>query len=350
MEYRNVGRSGLLVSVVGLGCDNFGWRCDPDETAAIVRHAFDLGINLFDTADLYGPRGVSEQYLGKAVKGFRDDVIIATKFVGHLGLSPSPLHMGSSRRHIMNAVEASLRRLDTDYIDLYQLHFPHPGAPIDETLRALDDLIRQGKVRYVGTSNFTGWQIADATWTARTERLNRFVSAQNGYNMLDRQIEKDLVPACVEYGVGILAYFSLASGFLTGKYRPGETNPEGARLTSGEPTTANLVGVPDAIVRASNPEVLRWVTPTSIFTPENYEQLVKLEAFAEARGHSVLELAIAWLAARPALSSVLVGATRPEQVEQSARAAEWRLTDDEVTELDELTYQALYLEAVPRVL
>jgi aryl-alcohol dehydrogenase-like predicted oxidoreductase len=350
MQYRNVGRSGLLVSAIGLGCDNFGWRCDPNETAAIVQRAFDLGVNLFDTADLYGPDGLSEQYLGKALKGFRDDVILATKFVGHSGSSPSPLHMGSSRRHIMNAVEASLRRLDTDYIDLYQLHFPHPGAPIDETLRALDDLVRAGKVRYIGTSNFTGWQIADASWTARTEHLTRFVSAQNAYNLLDRQIEKELVPACVQHGVGILAYFALASGFLTGKYRPGENKPDGARLSSGEPTTGNLVGIPDAVIRASNPEVLRWVTPTSIFNPRNYEQLAKLVAFAQARDHTVLELAIAWLATRPALSSVLVGATRPEQVEQSARAAEWQLTDDEVAELDELTYGALYLDAVPRVL
>ena len=223
MEYRNLGRSGLPVSVVGLGCDNFGHRCDAAQSAAIVHRAMDLGVTLFDTADIYGPGGVSEEYLGQALKGRRQDAVVATKFVGPTGSYTGLLHMGTSRRHIMNAVEASLRRLGTDYIDLYQPHFPFPGVPIEETMRALDDLVHQGKVRYLGCSNFTAWQIVDANWTARSEHLTRFISAQNAYNLLDRQAERELVPACVEHGVGILPYFPLASGFLSGKFRRGQT-------------------------------------------------------------------------------------------------------------------------------
>ena len=349
MEYRNLGRSGLMVSVVGLGCDNFGHRCDPAQSAAIVQRAMDLGITFFDTADIYGPGGLSEEYLGRALEGRRQDAVIATKFVGPTGSYVGMLHMGTSRRHIMNAVEGSLRRLGTDYIDLYQVHFPFPGVPIEETLRTLDDLVHHGKVRYVGCSNFGAWQVVDASWVARTQHLTAFISAQNPYNLLDRQIEKELVPACIEHGVGILPYFPLASGFLTGKYRPGQAKPQGARLASDRPATEPLTGVPDAIVRQVNAEILRWVTPESIFTPRNYELVGQLEAFAQARGRSLLDLAIGWSISQPGVSSVLVGASRAEQIEQNAAAADWRLTAEELAEVNAVTASALYLDAVPSV-
>jgi aryl-alcohol dehydrogenase-like predicted oxidoreductase len=345
VDYRFLGRSGLMVPVVGLGCDNFGHRCDAQLSAAIVGRALELGIAFFDTADIYGPHGLSEEYLGKALKGRRDDAIIATKFVGPTG--PGPLWMGSSRRYIMLAVEASLRRLETDYIDLYQLHFPFPGVPLQETLRALDDLVSQGKVRYVGHSNFAAWQVVEASWIARTEHLTPFISAQNPYNLLDRQVEQELIPACLEHGVGLLPYFPLASGFLTGKYRAGQRRPEGARLADGSPKTDSLTGQPDALVRRVKPEMLRWLTEETVFNEENYELLAKLEAFAEARGHTVLELAIAWLAGQPSVGSVLVGATRPEQIEQNARAADWKLAPEELAEVAAMTASALHPKAVP---
>jgi aryl-alcohol dehydrogenase-like predicted oxidoreductase len=348
VEYRNLGRSGLPVSVLGLGCDNFGHKCDAAQSAAIVHRAMDLGVTFFDTADIYGPGGLSEEYLGRALKDRRHDAVIATKFVGPTGSYTGLLHMGTSRRHIMYAVEGSLQRLGTDYIDLYQIHFPYPGVPIEETLRTLDDLVHQGKVRYVGCSNFNAWQVVDANWIARTEHLSRFVSAQNAYNLLDRQVEKELVPACIEHGVGILPYFPLASGFLTGKYRAGQHKPAGARLANERPTTEHLTGVPDAIVRQVNAEILRWVTPESIFTPRNFALLDQLEAFATARGHTLLALAIGWLVSMPGVTSVLVGASRLEQVEPNITAADWRLTPQELAEVNELTYSSLYLEPVPR--
>ena len=348
MEYRNLGRSGLLVSVVGLGCDNFGHRCDPKESAAIVHRAMDLGVTFFDTADIYGPGGLSEEYLGKALEGHRQDAVIATKFVGPTGSFTGLLHMGTSRRHILYAVEASLRRLATDFIDLYQVHFPYPGVPMEETLRALDDLVRQGKVRYVGCSNFSAWQLVDANWIARTQHLTPFISAQNAYNLLDRQLEKELIPACIENGVGILPYFPLASGFLSGKYRPGQTKPPGARLANARPSTEPLTGVDDAIVRQVNAELLRWVTPESVFTAENFDLLAKLEAFATARSHTILDLAIGWLISQPGVSSVLVGASRPEQIGQNTNAADWRLTPEELAEVNEISACSLYLKPVPK--
>jgi len=334
-----------MVSSVGLGCDNFGPRCDLEQSVAIVQRSLDLGINLFDTADIYGPRGLSEEHLGKALKGRRDDAIIATKFVGPTG--QGPLWMGSSRRYILHAIEASLQRLGTDYIDLYQLHFPFPGVPMEETLRTLDDLVHQGKVRYVGTCNFAAWQLVDADWIARSQQLSAFISAQHPYNLLDRQIEHELLPACLAHGIGLLPYFPLASGFLTGKYRPGERRPEGARLADGSPKTDAMTGQPDAIVRRVRPELVRWLTEESIFNEENYEILKKLTAFAEARGHSVLELAIAWLAGQPGVGSVLVGASSTEQIEQNAVAADWHLTAEELAEVAEITASALTLKPVP---
>ncbi|MCH8993981.1 MAG: aldo/keto reductase [Chloroflexi bacterium] len=311
MEQRNLGRSGLQVPIVGLGCNNFGRRCDKEQTAVVVKKALDLGITLFDTADIYGPGGLSEEYLGAALQGKRRDVIIATKFVGPMG--EGPLWGGASRRYIADAVEASLRRLGTDYIDLYQIHFPDTKTPIEETLRALDDLVRQGKVRYIGCSNFTGWQVVEAQWITRTQHLSPIVSAQNQYNLLDRRIERELVPASNAYGLGILPYFPLASGFLTGKYRPGQPPPEGTRLAGAGPMADRVL------------------------TERNFETLTKLEAFVESRGRSMLDLAIGWLASQPHVASVIAGATKPEQLEQNVSAAEWRLTAEELAEVDTIT-------------
>jgi aryl-alcohol dehydrogenase-like predicted oxidoreductase len=334
-----------VVSVVGLGCDNFGHRCDSSQAAAIVRRAIELGVTLFDTSDIYGPNGLSEEYLGKALERRRDEVVIATKFVGPTG--PGPLDLGSSRHHILRAVEASLRRLGTDYIDLYQLHNPFPVVPIEETLRALDDLIHQGKVRYMGTCNFSGWELVDANWTARSEHLHRFVSAQNCYNLLDRQVERELLPACAQHGIGILPYFPLASGFLTGKYRNGMEKPEDARLSRPGSRTQGLVGQRDDVLRMIMPEALRWLADDTVFTAENYAILEALVAFAEARGHTVLELAIGWLASQPNVASVLVGATKPEQIGQNVAAADWKLSPDEATEVARITASRVNLPAVP---
>lgn len=313
MEYRNLGRSGLQVSVVGLGCNNFGRRADLETTRAVVHKALDLGINLLDTADVYGGAGLSEEFLGQALEGRRREVVLATKFANPMG--EGPMNRGGSRRYIMAAAEASLRRLKTDYIDLYQMHAPDPKTPIEETLRALEDLVRQGKVRYIGHSNFAGWQAAEAHYVAEKLNTTPFVSAQNEYNLLNRRIERELVPACEAYGLGILPYFPLASGFLTGKYRQDQPLPEGARLSS--PAAAPMAN--------------------GILTPKNYEMLGKLEAFAGQRGKSMTELAFGWLATQPFVPSVIAGATKPEQVEQNAAAGAWRLSAEEMAEVDSLT-------------
>ncbi|HET6483444.1 MAG TPA: aldo/keto reductase, partial [Actinoplanes sp.] len=233
MSYRRLGRSGLVVSVVGIGCNNFGRKLDADGSREVVDAAFDAGITLFDTADVYGtPHGASEQCLGAALKGRRDEVVLATKFgLSMDGFNGNDFGARGSRRYIVRAAEASLRRLETDYIDLYQMHQPDPWTPIDETLAALDDLVRAGKVRYLGNSNFAGWQIADADWTARSGGRTPFVSAQNQYSLLHRDVETEVVPACEQYGLGLLPYFPLDSGLLTGKYRRGEKPAAGTRLS-----------------------------------------------------------------------------------------------------------------------
>lgn len=311
MEFRNLGRSGLQVSVVGLGCNNFGRRCDQAQTAAVVGKALDLGITLFDTADVYGPAGLSEEYLGKALGARRQDVIIATKFRAQMG--EGPLHAGGSRRYIMRAVEASLRRLGTDYIDLYQIHGPDPATPLEETLAALDDLVHQGKVRYVGHSNFSGWQTAEAHWLATVGHLTPFVSAQNEYSLLNRAVERELVPACARYGVGILPYFPLASGFLTGKYRRDAPLPEGARLTNAGPLADRVIN------------------------DRNWDAVEKLEGIAREAGRSLVDLAIGWLTAQPQVASVIAGATRPEQVAENVAAGEWRPPVEVVAEASRAT-------------
>ncbi len=311
MEYRNLGSSGLKVSLVGLGCNNFGMKCDAEQTTAVVHRALDEGITLFDTADIYGNRGGSEELLGKALGNRRRDVVVASKF--GMAMGEGPYRRGASRRYILSAAEASLRRLGTDYIDLYQVHAPDPDTPQQETLEALTDLVRAGKVRYIGCSNFAAWQVADAAWLSRTRGLSPYVSAQNQYNLLDRRIERELLPACREFGLGILPYFPLASGFLTGKYKRGAEAPAGSRL---------------ALMQRMADQVM---------TDANFATLGRLEEFASARSHTILELAVGWLASQPLISSVISGATTPEQVSANVKAAAWKLSDDEMRRVDELT-------------
>lgn len=311
MEYRKLGTSGLKVSIVGIGCNNFGRRCDDAQTARIVDTAIDEGINFFDTADMYGG-GQSEEFLGKSIKDKdRSSIIVATKFGNPM--SNSDLQRGASRRYIVKAVEDSLRRLDSDYIDLYQQHVPDPDTPVEESLRALDDLVRDGKVRYLGHSNFNGWQIADADWTARSAGTNRYVTAQNSYSLLDRRVEREVLPACERFGLGLLPYFPLASGMLTGKYKRGEQAPEGTRLAAwGERGKAAL-------------------------SDQNFDTVEALTAFAGERDHTILERAMSWLASMPVISSVIAGATSPEQVRLNVQAADWRLTAEEMQEVSELS-------------
>ena len=307
MEHRRLGNSGLQVSEVGLGCNNFGQRLDEAGTRAVVDAAIDVGIDFFDTADMYGSQR-SEVCLGRALRGRRDDFIVATKCGYPMG--PGPHNRGASRRYVISAVEASLRRLDTDYIDLYQIHLPDPLTPIDETLRALDDCIRQGKIRYAGCSNFAGWQIADAHWTALRDHLNPFVTAQNHMSLLERGVVREVIPACDRFGLGMLPFFPLASGLLTGKYQRGVPAPEGTRLAAPRAGRA--------------------------LSADNFDRVEKLEAFARAHDRSLLELAFGWLLSFPAVSSVIAGATRPEQAQANVEASTMRLDADEMKEVDEL--------------
>ncbi len=309
MQLRRLGNSGLKVSAVGLGCNNFGLRIDAAQTRAVVDAALDAGINFFDTADIYGATE-SEVFLGQALGKRRKDVVVATKF--GMAVQGDEARKGGSRRWIMQAVEDSLRRLGTDWIDLYQFHTPDPDAPIEETLRALDDLVRQGKVRYIGNSNFAGWQIADADWTARTEHLNRFVSAQDELSLLNRKSLPEVLPACERFGLGFLPYFPLASGLLSGKYRRGEPPPPDSRLAA-------------------------WARRGErALVDENFDKVEALAAWAQARGRTILELAFAWLLAQPAVSSVIAGATRADQVAANAAAADWNLSPDEAAEVTAL--------------
>ena len=230
MEYRNLGRSGLKVSLAGLGCNNFGMRIDLEQARAVIHSALDAGITLFDTADIYGGRGKSEEMMGQVLGERRKDIVLATKC--GMAMGDGPYLSGSSRRYIVSACEASLKRLATDYIDLYQIHQPDPSTPEEETLSALDDLVHSGKVRYIGNSNYAGWQVAEGHWLAQTHHYVPYVSAQNEWSLLNRAVERDVVPACSKYGLGILPFFPLASGFLTGKYKRGTAMPEGSRLSA----------------------------------------------------------------------------------------------------------------------
>jgi aryl-alcohol dehydrogenase-like predicted oxidoreductase len=310
MDYRRLGDSGLKVSVIGLGCNNFGMRIDQEATNAVIDAAIEHGVTFMDTADVYGGRGKSEEMMGHALKGKRQQVVLATKFASPMGDTPDK--RGGSRRYIMEAVEASLKRLQTDYIDLYQMHQPDRDTPIEETLRALDDLVTQGKVRYLGNSNFTGWMIADADWTARSEHMNRFVSAQNNYSLLEARVEHEVNPACERFGLGMLPYFPLASGLLTGKYKRGEAPADGTRLAAWGPRGA------------------------AALNDKNFDRLEALSSWAEARGHDMLDLAFAWLLGNPVVSSVIAGATKPDQVAANAATASWILTPEEVAEVTKL--------------
>lgn len=310
MEYGRLGHSGLLVSRIGLGTNNFGGRLDLDGTRAVIERALDQGITFFDTADTYGA-GKSEEFIGEVLGSRRRDVIIASKC--GIPVSESPYDRGASRRYVLEAAERSLRRLKTDYIDLFQIHRPDPETPIVETLQALDDLVRAGKVRYVGHSNFAGWQIADAAWTARTEHLTRPISAQHEYSLLEREIQREVLPAVEAFGLGLLPYFPLASGFLTGKYQRDQL-PEGTRLTA---TGSRMGG--------------------RILTDANWERLERFESFAAERGHRLIELAFGWLLSQPAVGSVIAGAMTPEQVDSNVAAGSaWRLSAEELAAVPRL--------------
>jgi aryl-alcohol dehydrogenase-like predicted oxidoreductase len=311
MQIRNLGGSGLRVSAVGLGCNNFGQRIDLEASRKVIHKAIDLGITLFDTADVYAGMGGSETVLGQVLGDRRKDIVLATKY--SKPMSTDGTRQGASRRYIIAAVEASLTRLKTDYIDLYQQHDYDSLTPIEESLRALDDLIRQGKVRYIGNSNFPAWRIAEAEFTARHMNVSPFVSCQDEYSLVVRGIENDLLPAAQQYKLGVLPFFPLAGGLLTGKYKRGEAAPDDTRFNK-------MPRLRDRYV-----------------TPRNEAIVEKLQAFAKARGHTMLELAFSWLASRPQVSSVIAGATRIEQVEQNVKAIDWTLSAEEIAEIDGIT-------------
>lgn len=309
MEYRTLGRAGPEVSCVGLGCNNFGGRLDFEGTRAVVHKALELGVTLFDTADSYGNPGGSEEYLGKILGARRDDIVLATKF--GWPMDKEEKLKGASRRYVMTAIEASLRRLRTDWIDLYQLHMPDPLTPIEETLRALDDLVVQGKVRYIGCSNFTAPELEAARQAARNQNCAAFISCQGQYSLLARDVEKELMPALDRHGLALIPFSPLAGGMLTGKYRAGAPLPSNARLSS---------------------------RPSQRFLNEaNWRILEKLRHVCANHGRSVLELAFSWLLAHSAVSSVIAGAMTPEQLQQNANAADWKLGAAELAEIDELT-------------
>ena len=311
MESRNLGRSGLRVSAIGLGCNNFGGRIGLEASRAVVHAALDAGITLFDTADAYGERGGSETALGEILGPRRKDIVLATKFA--LPMDDAETLKGASRRYVVQAVEASLRRLRTDWIDLYQQHRPDPLTPIEETLRALEDLTRAGKIRYAGCSNLPAWQVVEAAWTARHLGMPGFVSCQDELSLLVRGNEAELMPAMRAYGLGLLPYFPLASGLLTGKYQRNQPMPEGARLTG----TQRLAD--------------RYLTDA------NWGAAERLGDFAQGRGHTLLELAFSWLLAQAPVSSVIAGATKPKQVAANVAAGGWVLTADELAEVDRIT-------------
>ena len=315
MEYRDIGTSDLKVSVVGLGCNNFGARMDLAAARTLVHHAIDRGINHFDTADIYGPRGKSEEILGEILGSKRKEVVIATKF--GMVFDEAGAMKGASRKYIMTAVEGSLRRLNTDYIDLYYQHRADPSVPIEETLRALDDLVKQGKVRHIGNSNFDGKQLDEADATARKLGLTRFICAQDELSLIKRHIEKDRVPAMQRDKIALVPYFPLASGLLTGKYRRGAPVPAGTRLAAKN--------------RLSD---LFW-------TQENLELTYRIVEFCEQRKLNVLDVAFAWLLEKPFVPSVIAGASRPEQIDANIKAAAAKLSGAELGALDKLTEKAL---------
>ena len=306
MEYRQLGRSGLTVSALGLGCNNFGMRIDAELSAAVVHQSLEDGITFFDTAEMYGG-GKSEEFLGTALGKRRDEVVIATKFGGP---GSAGVFAPGARRNIIRACEDSLRRLGTDYIDLYYQHYPDLKTPIEETLEALTDLVGQGKVRYIASLNVVGWQIADADHLAAERGLQRFTGCQIEWSLLNRAVEAEIVPACRHFDLGVVPYFPLASGLLTGKYHRGQEFPVGSRLAASSYFAA-------------------------VATDENFDRVERLTSVAGDSGRTILELAICWLLSQEGVSSVLTGATSAEQVTANVNASEWRLTGDELTAVAE---------------
>jgi aryl-alcohol dehydrogenase-like predicted oxidoreductase len=308
MQHRSLGRSGLQVSLVGLGCNNFGGRIDLAQTRSVTDKAIALGITFFDTADVYGGGGKSEEFIGATLGDRRKQIVLATKFGMMSDAVPGTR---GTRAYILKASEASLKRLKTDWIDVYYMHQPDPQTPVEETLRALDELTKAGKIRHAAASNFSAAQLDEAVATAKRIGVAGFVATQEQYSLLVRGLEREVLPAIERNGLGLVPYFPLASGMLSGKYRKGSPPPAGARLSSG-----------------GNDHVL---------TPENWDKMEKLRAFAEGRGHTLLELAMSWLARHPAVASVIAGATRPEQLEANAKAADWALTDADMAEVAKIS-------------
>jgi aryl-alcohol dehydrogenase-like predicted oxidoreductase len=310
MKTRNLGKSGLTVSAVGLGCNNFGTLITLEESRAVIDKALDLDITLFDTADIYGNCGGSETILGQVLGDRRKNIVLATKF--GKPMDNAGTMKGASRRYILKAVEASLKRLQTDWIDLYQIHELDPLTPMDETLLTLEDLIRQGKVRYIGCSNFPSWKVVEAFWISKELEVSSFISCQDQYNLVSRAVESELIPAMESYGLGLLPYFPLAGGFLTGKYRRNAAPAEGTRFAS-------------------------WKGLAQRYTTDaNWDMVERLEKFCAERNHSLLELAFSWLLAKPVVSSVIAGATKAEQLEKNVRAADWSLSKEDLAEIDQL--------------
>ncbi|MEO8524234.1 MAG: aldo/keto reductase [Caldimonas sp.] len=320
MEYRHLGRSGLRVSLTGLGCTNMGMRIDNATARKIIDKALDIGVNLLDVADVYGNRGGSETALGEILGKDRKNFVLASKF--GQSMDDSGLREGGSRRYIMSAVEASLRRLKTDWIDLYQVHAHDPKTPIEETLRALDDLVRQGKVRYIGCSNFPVWRMAEAAWAAKLHDTETFISSQDEYSLMMRDPDKERIAAMQAYGIGLLPYFPLASGMLSGRYKRGAAVPEGSRLKKVERFASHFL------------------------TDRNFDVLEQLEAFCASRGRNTIELAFSWLAGRPTVSSIIAGASTPEQLEYNMNAVGWKLSAEELEEIDRITIASEYRFAV----
>jgi aryl-alcohol dehydrogenase-like predicted oxidoreductase len=312
MQKRKLGTSGIEVSLVGLGTNNFGGRMDLEASRRVIHKALDAGITLIDTADAYGNRGGSEEIIGKVLGPRRKDIVLATKF--GLAMDDAGKLRGASRRYIVQAIEASLKRLKTDWIDLYQLHRPDAQTPVEETLRALDDLVKAGKVRAIGCSNLTVGQLDEALQVSRRLSLPSFVTAQDEYSLLERALEKDRLPIMREHGLGLLPYFPLASGMLTGKYKQNAPLPAGTRLARNPPRHADL-----------------------FINARNWRIVEALEAFVAKRGHTLLELAMSWLASRSYIPSVIAGATKPEQVEQNIAAVGWTLSAADLAEIDRIT-------------
>jgi len=306
MEYRQLGKAGVRVSVIGMGTNQFGNKVSQEDVNSIIDVAYDLGINFIDTADVY-TKSESETTLGHALKGRWDRFVLATK--GYFATGDDTNDKGASRYHIMNAVENSLRRLQSDHIDLYQMHRWDDTTPIEETMRALDDLVSSGKVRYIGASAYASWQLAKANLLSEMNGWSKFVTVQSHYHMLERDVEREVIPYCVEDGVGFIPYFPLAGGFLTGKYKRDQAAPEGSR---GE----------------SSPYVQNYMTDA------NYTIVEQLSAWAEERDHTMAELAHVWLLAQPSVCSVISGLTRIEHLQANAKSADWHLSDDELAEVN----------------